>query len=119
VLFHYTEVTVALVLHPGLKLEYFRQHEWEEDWIEQAENMVREEYIGSYENGGAMAKAAEPSNTLSKASISGGMAEFANISIDPKTAPKLSEIDEYLCLPVENVVDPLKWWYDIGWPWII
>jgi hypothetical protein len=38
------------VLHPGLKLEYFRRHEWEDDWIEQAENMVREEYIGTYEN---------------------------------------------------------------------
>jgi hAT family C-terminal dimerisation region len=40
------------------------------------------------------------------------MAEFANISIDPKTATKLSEIDDYLRLPVENVSDPLKWWYD-------
>ena len=26
-----------------MKLEYFRQHKWEDDWIEEAENMVREE----------------------------------------------------------------------------
>jgi len=39
-----------LVLHPGLKLEYFRRHDWEDEWIEQAENMVREEYISVYEN---------------------------------------------------------------------
>jgi hypothetical protein len=31
---------IAMVLHPGMKLEYFRQHEWKEEWIEQAENMV-------------------------------------------------------------------------------
>jgi hypothetical protein len=40
---------IAMVLHPGMKLEYFRQHEWKEEWIEQAENMVREEYISLYE----------------------------------------------------------------------
>jgi len=37
------------VLHPGLKLEYFRQHDWEKGWIEQAETMVREEYAATYE----------------------------------------------------------------------
>ena len=37
------------VLHPGLKLEYFRQHDWEKEWIEQAEKMVHEEYAANYE----------------------------------------------------------------------
>jgi hypothetical protein len=37
------------VLHPGLKLEYFRRQQWEKAWIEQAETMVREEYAASYE----------------------------------------------------------------------
>jgi hypothetical protein len=40
---------LALVLHPSLKIEYSHQHGWEEDWIEQAQNMIRKEYIGSYE----------------------------------------------------------------------
>jgi hypothetical protein len=38
------------VLHPGLKLEYFRLHQWEEEWIEVAENLVREEFIDAYES---------------------------------------------------------------------
>jgi hypothetical protein len=42
--------TFFTVLHPGLKLEYFRQHEWEDDWIDMAENLVREEYIVNYQN---------------------------------------------------------------------
>jgi hypothetical protein len=37
------------VLHPGLKLEYFRQHEWDDEWIEIAENLVREEYAVNYQ----------------------------------------------------------------------
>lgn len=37
------------VLHPGLKLEYFRRHQWEKEWIEQAVKMVREEYSANYE----------------------------------------------------------------------
>jgi hypothetical protein len=35
---------IAMVLHPGMKLEYFRNQSWEEEWIEQAGTLVREEY---------------------------------------------------------------------------
>jgi len=45
------------VLHPELKLKYFRLREWEKEWIEQAEKLVREEYTASYE------KAATPEET--------------------------------------------------------
>jgi len=38
-----------MVLHPGLKLKYFQQHNWEAEWIE-AENMTQEEYVHVYEN---------------------------------------------------------------------
>jgi len=38
------------VLHPGLKLEYFRQHKWEDEWIDVGENLVHEEYAVNYQN---------------------------------------------------------------------
>ncbi|THU92633.1 hypothetical protein K435DRAFT_598527, partial [Dendrothele bispora CBS 962.96] len=48
---HYYQLTddssvyrISMVLHPGLKLEYFRQHEWEEEWVRQAERLTRVEY---------------------------------------------------------------------------
>jgi len=41
-------VSIA-VLHPGLKLKYFWQHEWDDEWIEIAENLVREEYAVNYQ----------------------------------------------------------------------
>ena len=40
----------SAVLHPGLKLEYFWQHEWDKEWIDMAENLVREEYAVNYQN---------------------------------------------------------------------
>ena len=40
---------VLLVLHPGLKLEYFRQREWEEEWIDNAEDLVYKVYVTRYE----------------------------------------------------------------------
>jgi hypothetical protein len=53
---------IAMVLHPGLKLEYFRLREWEKEWIDLAEKMVREEYAANYE------KAAAPEETSVEAS---------------------------------------------------
>jgi hypothetical protein len=47
-----TLMICGLVLHLGLKLEYFRLQEWEDEWIDVAENLVREEYINAYENRG-------------------------------------------------------------------
>jgi hAT family protein len=37
--------------------------------------------------------------------------DFGNISVG-KNVPKRSEIDTYLSLAVENVKDPLKWWFN-------
>ena len=45
----YSDFNLCLVLHPGLKLEYFQQQNWEEDWINNAEDLVYEEYIVNYD----------------------------------------------------------------------
>ena len=37
------------VLHPGLKLEYFRQQGWEEEWVDNAETLTCKEYIAHYD----------------------------------------------------------------------
>jgi len=39
-------------------------------------------------------------------------ADFTNISIGVAQATmKLGELDKYLCHPVKQVKDPLKWWF--------
>ncbi len=95
-----------MVLHPGMMLEYFRKQKWEEDWIEQAEILVREVYTAKYE------KATDVSNTtsLDLTTNNDGFASFGNLSVT--SCPRASEIQEYLKHAVENVKDPLKWWVD-------
>jgi hypothetical protein len=39
---------VAMVLHPGMKLEYFQQQDWEDAWVDTAEKLVHDEYAASY-----------------------------------------------------------------------
>ena len=38
------------VLHPKHKLKYFEKQGWDHNWIETAENIVREEFMSSYAN---------------------------------------------------------------------
>ncbi|KAJ7192443.1 hypothetical protein GGX14DRAFT_380169, partial [Mycena pura] len=35
---------IAMVLHPSLKIEYFKLPRWEQPWIQTAEDVVRDEY---------------------------------------------------------------------------
>ena len=35
---------IAMVLHPQLKLKYFQQHGWTQEWMRTAETLVREEF---------------------------------------------------------------------------
>ncbi|KAF6747990.1 hypothetical protein DFP72DRAFT_821122 [Ephemerocybe angulata] len=39
---------IAMILHPRYKLQYFRNRRWETDWIETAEEILRDEYKRSY-----------------------------------------------------------------------
>jgi hypothetical protein len=59
---------IAMILHPGLKLEYFRLREWEKEWIDQAEKIVREEFAANYEKAAA---SEETSVEASPAQVSG------------------------------------------------
>lgn len=56
---------LLLVLHPGLKLEYFRQQNWEESWIENAEDLVRKEYLRQYEGKHGPAPAPDTTDSVS------------------------------------------------------
>lgn len=36
---------IVMVLHPGMKLEYFHNQKWQQNWSEEAELLVREVYV--------------------------------------------------------------------------
>jgi hypothetical protein len=99
---------LGVVLHPGLKLEYFRHQRWEEEWIETAENLTCEKYLDKYE------KKAPANEDMSSSDNGDGPGDFSddfgNVSVAMQS--RRNEIDEYLALPVVGVKDPLKWWTD-------
>jgi len=97
---------IAMILHPGMKLEYFRSQKWEEEWIMQAEDLVREEYAANYEKKANDSNVAPAKDHVKKPDD--GFASFGNLSV--ASSPRISEIQEYLSLSVENVKEPLKWW---------
>jgi hypothetical protein len=97
------QLTLLKVLHPGLKLEYFRQHEWEADWIEAAEDLLRQEYSLHYEND----EVTTPEDDAGQ-STGTSVADFGNISVAQPS--KITELDRYLRDPVENAANPLMWW---------
>jgi len=95
---------IAMVLHPGMKLEYFCNHNWEAKWIEEAERLVRTKYVEQYEQQADEAPTMPSTNSITH--HNSGFALFGDLSVT--TAPHASEIQEYLSHPVENVKDPLK-----------
>ena len=99
---------IAMVLHPGMKLEYFHNQNWKEERIDEAERLIWIKYIEQYEK---EADEASPMPlTSSNMNHDGRFASFGDLSVT--TAPHVSKIQEYLNHPVENVKDPLKWWDD-------
>jgi len=92
---------IAMVLHPGMKLEYFRKQKWEKEWIEQAKILVRDEYIARYEKRATSVEPVPERPTT-------GVMSFGQLSVG--TCPRVCELREYLSLPVEHADEPLKWW---------
>ena len=39
-----------MVLHPGLKTEYFKREDWTQEWIDNVRGMLRDEYDRHYKN---------------------------------------------------------------------
>jgi hypothetical protein len=96
---------IAMILHPGMKLEYFRKQRWLKTWIETAQDseLVQDEYITRYQ------KIQEPTSTGDKEKHSNNFTSFGNLSIKPLNG-EMTELDLYLSQPVKNVANPLKWW---------
>jgi len=116
---------LQLVLHPGLKLEYFCQQDWEDEWIDVAKNLVHEEYTYAYENPvlgeHSLVNNAELFSTFfmiwlhdaicSVQDIDDRLGGFSNISVGKK-ASLCNALNQYLWLTVENVKDTLTRWFD-------
>ncbi|KAF5366396.1 hypothetical protein D9758_009756 [Tetrapyrgos nigripes] len=115
---------ISMVLHPGLKLEYFRRHKWQQPWINQAEQLTRNaynEYVARSQSQQAIEEtpttaatlSTSSSPTLSAAAQTSQVNDFMNISVtSSSTVTACDELVDYLAMPLENVTDPLMWWWE-------
>ena len=126
-----------LVLHPAYKLEYFRARDWEPEWIETAESMVREEFARSYkdmdvgddyENVLALMDTSSSSKKVRRNPYCSlpclrcsqrGKRDEPNIfdslpALHTHSCPiARDEIDHYLATPIDGkVTDAMRWWHD-------
>ena len=93
------------VLHPQLKLKYFQQRHWAQDWIDTAETIVREEFE-KYDTRPTLG----PVLSVPEVDDIEATTDFLDIPMDG--LKEISELDDYLSQPIEKVTDPIKWWWD-------
>ena len=126
-------LTWPLVLDPRRKLNYFRAAGWEEEWIEAAHKIVREEFDQGYagirlENEDDSEESSSVCNCIIISFISDQSSETqspnvnsANLFHDllscsssaPANKELCTELTQYLSTGPENVKDPLLWWVEM------
>ena len=101
---------MLLVLHPQHKLRYFKAAGWEDEWIDVAEQIVRDEFKCKY------ADLPGDSDGGKGNSIPSPKKKVHNIfnNLPPLAAPKAAKLHDklvcYLSTDPEQVVDVLMWW---------
>jgi len=118
-------LTMPLVLHPRHKLEYFKKQQWEVPWIQDACELVRREFDRSYVPA-LVIQGHRDDVHVAKSLVSHSTLLFdlvvklfqPNNIFDnlPDLAPMSSdlgnELDRYMATDIEDVKDPLMWWYE-------
>ncbi|OJA12661.1 hypothetical protein AZE42_13159 [Rhizopogon vesiculosus] len=108
---------IAMVLHPHHKLFYFKSAGWEDDWINTAEALVRDEFERSYldmeieddDVGMAVDLPAKPAVGASCSNIFDSMPALA----PSKSTDLGNELDRYLSADVENITaNAIAWWHE-------
>jgi len=116
---------ITMVLHLAHKLQYFKNAEWEKNWIPVAEELVRQEFTNNY----ATAQGYDAASTIGDAPaslkvcpssihsfehiltpIQASKNMFDNLLSTTTPAGDDNEVTLYLDEKVENVADPITWW---------
>ncbi|OJT11245.1 hypothetical protein TRAPUB_12245 [Trametes pubescens] len=116
---------IAMILHPKHKLQYFRDQEWTEEWINNAVEVIRKEWRTHYKPKPAAAdvdhqtpsgkdkgkgKVPGPGRRSAQQSQDATIAMFATVNGSDKAA-KADALESYLESPQQTTVtDPLEHW---------
>ncbi|KAH9920496.1 uncharacterized protein BXZ73DRAFT_104626 [Epithele typhae] len=90
---------IAMVLHPGFKLEYFKTHHWQDEWIETAKTLVRNEYDLNYKHSDAAVDQDDHDDVVPVARRSRGDKSASSGTLWARRAVRVTHIE----LPVSPV----------------
>ncbi|TFY73210.1 hypothetical protein EWM64_g10802 [Hericium alpestre] len=120
---HYYDLTdssevyrIAMVLHPCHKLEYFKNANWETDWINTACDLVQDEYKRSYAS--LEVPADDKELAIQEVEVVSSSTQVPNIFdvlpalSAPQPNPERNELDRYLSTDTEHVENVFTWWLD-------
>ncbi|KIM49958.1 hypothetical protein SCLCIDRAFT_34876 [Scleroderma citrinum Foug A] len=105
---------IAMVLHPRLKLSYFKTAHWEDEWIKTTEKVIRDEFKHSYMTDTAddimVIEDVTPDSCQNPKSSN----VFDNLPAltPPKPTDQGSKFDCYLHTGVEHVTNLIAWWHE-------
>ncbi|KAL1937892.1 hypothetical protein VTO73DRAFT_12785 [Trametes versicolor] len=117
---------IAMILHPKHKLQYFRDQEWDEEWINDTLKLIRDEWRTYYKpksapvdvgdqgaSGKGKGKAQAPGpgrRSAQQSQDQATIAMFSTINGGDKSA-KPNALEAYLEAPQQTtIVDPLQFW---------
>ncbi|CAB4375503.1 unnamed protein product [Rhizophagus irregularis] len=95
---------IATILDPRIKLKYYKQQEWEEEYINKAIKIIKKQYNENYQddsfNNDLRAQKTDLNNFFSLFEMG-----------DDNDSSNEDELEEYLRKPAVNFkTDPLQWW---------
>ncbi len=120
------------MLHPSHKLQYFKNHEWEEGWIDEAARITKRAFLDNYATvatatAGAVAASATMHTAASTPSTVRNLPLFHIVTLTlliqnifdqrltfsvPKAQSPENELTSYLNAIPEPVTNALKWWHE-------
>ncbi|CDO75086.1 hypothetical protein BN946_scf185010.g11 [Trametes cinnabarina] len=113
---------IAMVLHPRYKLRYFKDHTWDQDWIDEAREITYNIYTSRYATQVMQEEADDGCDGEDEARGEGRKASKACINLfasfddfAAEDATLTSELDRYLQEPCERLKhtdNALNWWHD-------
>jgi hypothetical protein len=103
---------IAMVLHPRHKLAYFKNANWESEWIDTAEALICEEFTRSYSMMDDDDAIIEITDESIKGNKSGNIFDNMTALAPPRADQLRSEIDCYLSVDIEQTDDAVRWWHE-------
>ncbi|GBE88184.1 putative AC9 transposase [Sparassis crispa] len=103
---HSSVYRIAMVLHPTHKLDYFKHAGWEQQWIDMAEELVRDEFKYTYAHGGPDATSNDAHEPVLK-NPSVNMFDNLLKRHAPDAQPDYDKIMRYLAMLTEDIDDAL------------